>query len=515
LKKRAKSVGLTCVFLLATVVQVKAQDVVAEPNLQLFTVMAAINAAGYDAGTSQPELAPMRAAVRRELAGVSIPSLPELKDFYERHRLFEPGRDLSQYISLALYLSPPPAFELQGSPANRPPEVTDLADMVPLISAFYEQAKIATLWQKYQPAMEQESIRYRKFLSRMILETNAYLRMDTSGYFNRRFAIYIDPLEAPNQVNARSYGVNYIIAVGPAAELPEEEIRHGWLHYLLDPYPYKYAKNVEPKASLQQITKRIPQLDDSFRNDFSLLLTESLIRAIQARRSSGAAQSKRQAADEAVQEGYFLTDYFFKALDTFEKQPVGMRLYYPEMIDGIQVKAEQARLAKVQFRAPSRPERHETVLPPTEAMMRQGEDSIARGQFEEARQTFETVNREFGPQARAIYGLAIVATQQKQPQAAKEYFTQAAAAADPHIKAWSHIYLGRILDLEGNRDQARAEYSAALAAGDSSPATRAAAEKGLQEGFAGKPKAENAQDVPSLEEKPRQGIPLGKDRSNE
>jgi hypothetical protein len=45
--------------------------------------------------------------------------------------------------------------------------------------------------------------------------------------------------------------------------------------------------------------------------------------------------------------------------------------------------------------------------------------------------------------------------------------------------AWSHIYLGRIFDLEENREQALAHYRAALQAGDPTPDTKAAAEKGL------------------------------------
>lgn len=507
------------VVALWAVVSVGAADekdnIVAEPNVQIFTVLAAINAAGYDDGASKPEMAPLRAALRKELAAREIPSVPPLREYYQRHKLLEPGRDLSQYVSLALFLGPPPAFELQGAANSLPPEISDLEDMVPLLASFYQQADIPALWEKYQPAMEQESERYRKFLSKVILETNAYLRMDTSGYWNRKFAIYISPLGAPNQTNARSYGDTYYIVVSPSTELPESEILHGWLHYLLDPYPYKYSKTVESKAQLQQITQRTPALEASFRTNFNLLLTESLIRAIQARRSRASAAEQKRAVDDAVQSGYYLTAYFFEAMERFEQQPVGMRLYYSEMIDAISVKSEQERLAKVQFRAQAAPEFrevHENSWSPVEQMVRQGEDSIARGQYEQARQILEAMSKEYGQQPRALYDLAIVATQQKQPATAKEYFTQSASlSADPHIKAWSHIYLGRLLDLEGNRDEAKAQYSAALAAGDPAAETRAAAEKGLQQEFIPAEKAENGKRAPEPEEKPRQRVPLGKD----
>ena len=294
-----------------------AQDIVADPNAQVFTVFAAINAAGYDAGMERPEMAPLRDAVRRELAGRTIPSLPALREFYRSHRLPDPVQDLSQYVSLALFLSAPPNFELPRNPQNMPPEVLDLREMAPLIAAFYQEAGIAGLWGKHLPALEAESDRYRKLLAKVIQETDAYLRVDTSGYRNRRFALYLNPLGAPNQTNARNYGDSYFIVVGPSVELPEEEIRHGWLHYLLDPYPLRSPKVVESKADLQKISARAPALDPSLRSNFNLLLTESLIRAIQARRMRGDPEAKRRAVSDAVEEGCYLAAYFFDAMAVF------------------------------------------------------------------------------------------------------------------------------------------------------------------------------------------------------
>ena len=393
------------------------------------------------------------------------------------------------------------------NPANVPGEVWDLRDMVPLLAAFYREADIAGLWQKYLPAMEQEADHYRKLLAQVILETNSYLRMDTPGATTRGFAIYISPLGAPDQTNARSYGENYYLVVGPAAQSAEADIRHGWLHYLLDPFPYRHARVIESKIGLHRITERLPGLDAAFRGDFSLLLTESLIQAIQARRMTGDAEAKKRAAHEAVEEGFYLADYFFEAMEKFEQQPVGMRLYYSEMVDGISLRDEQKRLAAVQFR--TQPARfREMPWNSLEEMTERGESSISQGQFEEASQIFDAAMKQFGPQPRVLYGLAIVATQQKQPERAKEYFTQAASlATDTRTKAWSHIYLGRLLDLEGKRPDAVRAYRAALAAGDPSPDTKEAAEKGVKEGFVtpNGPPPEAA----TPEEKPRQRVPLG------
>ena len=50
------------------------------------------------------------------------------------------------------------------------------------------------------------------------------------------------------------------------------------------------------------------------------------------------------------------------------------------------------------------------------------------------------------------------------------------------IRGWSHIYLGRILDIEEHRLEAVEHYRAALNAGGS-PELKAAAEKGLQQAY--------------------------------
>ena len=57
------------------------------------------------------------------------------------------------------------------------------------------------------------------------------------------------------------------------------------------------------------------------------------------------------------------------------------------------------------------------------------------------------------------------------------------AGKDPHVQAWSHIYLGRILDIQEERDSAVAEYKAALAVSDLPADAKTAAENGLQQPY--------------------------------
>jgi hypothetical protein len=67
---------------------------------------------------------------------------------------------------------------------------------------------------------------------------------------------------------------------------------------------------------------------------------------------------------------------------------------------------------------------------------------------------------------------------------ARDYFQKALQnSREPKVVAWSHIYLGRIFDLQEDRDAAIGEYRAAASASASLPEAKAAAEQGLQQPY--------------------------------
>jgi hypothetical protein len=57
----------------------------------------------------------------------------------------------------------------------------------------------------------------------------------------------------------------------------------------------------------------------------------------------------------------------------------------------------------------------------------------------------------------------------------------------------AHVYMGRVEDIMGNRDEAVGHYRQALAAGDPSERTRQLAQKGLDEPF-GRPGEEEPEE---------------------
>jgi tetratricopeptide (TPR) repeat protein len=458
----------------------------------LFSVMAAANACGYNQELGSANS--LRNKVRAELARAAeaSPEVTRARDqlcqFYADHRQPDPGRDLAQYVSLALNLGEPPKFATLLTEADLPPDAAYVLGFVPLLQNYYQQAKLHAIWQAHQAEYELLVAKFHDPVSKMILATEIYLKLPMSGYVGRKFVVYVEPLAAPGQVNARNYGSDYFIVVSPeGGSLRLTEIRHAYLHYVLDPFALKRAntmKRLEPLlASLQQAP-----MDESYKRDVSLLVTESLIRAIEARtlndRKASEAQ-RREYVQTSVEEGFVLTEHFYNQLAQFEKGPEGLRNAYPDFLASIDVDREKKLARRITFRQQVSPEvvrrAKSTPVDPLET----AEERLAAGDLVGARQLADAaLSNPQQDHARALFILARAATLGRDMQGARTYFERTLEVAhEPRLVAWSHIYLGRILDLQENREEALKHYRAALAAGDDKPDTKTAAERGLQQPY--------------------------------
>jgi tetratricopeptide (TPR) repeat protein len=86
--------------------------------------------------------------------------------------------------------------------------------------------------------------------------------------------------------------------------------------------------------------------------------------------------------------------------------------------------------------------------------------------------------------ARAHFIMARVDLLTGHPDAAIDDFQKTLAMSkEQRLLSWSHIYLGRMLDLECKRDEALAEYKEALAVRDGQLDTRLAAERGIKSAY--------------------------------
>jgi tetratricopeptide (TPR) repeat protein len=455
----------------------------------LFTVMAAINSAGYDADLGSPNNSPLRAAIRQEIAKRNPPSLAAIRDFVAQHKHGNETAELAQYISFALASSGPPNFAFKQRDVDIPPDASALTGLSPLLAKFYTEAGIDDLWKRSQRAIDQIVERYHQPISDAVFQVNVYLRQPTSGFPGHRFQIFVEPQGAPNQIQTRSYGAEYFVVVTPSPDLRTFDIRHAYLHYLLDPLAMRERETLNRKKPIADHAQRAPALEDSYKEDFLLLATESLIKAVEARLDKNPA-----AAQAAFQQGFILVPYFTEQLTAFEKQEQSMMLYYKEMAQGINLLKEDARLTNVEFdrRAPvEKTVKATQPAPPAltgAAKTLDDAENLYQGkQYEEAKQQFLAVLQQTdrrSQHAAAYYGLARVAASQKNPEDAERLF-QKALELEPEaqVKAWTLVYLGRLemAAQEPDLKQAAKYFQDALQVEGAPVKAREIAQQGLQQ----------------------------------
>lgn len=466
----------------------------------LFATLAAINACGYDQDltSSDAQRVNIRTEIQKNLEGSAEgqAALATLCDYYRTHAAKDPAHDLSQYVSLALYLQGPPQFLPRVKEDEMPPDAAPIAGFSAVLERFYDKANLHAIWEHHRRDYAELTDRYHEDLAKMVFDTEIYLKLPSAGYLGRGFTIYLDFLGSPNQTNARSYGADYFVVVFPAPvaagvpvanALKMDQIRHTFLHYLLDPLAERHFSSIRRLDPLLEQVKRAP-VDENFKTDMSLLVTECLVRAVEIR-TSGTKQTaeamRTQAVDDAVKQGYILTRYFYGTLVAFEKDPAGIRSAYQGFLDNLDVKKEAKAASELQYASGTAPELLQLSRPEDRRMLATAEKRLAAGDTKGAQELAQqAIEKKIGDQGRAQFILAQVAVANKDMPGARAGFQKVVEEArEPKIVGWSHVYLGRILDLQEDRDAAMEEYRAALNTANAVPEVKAAAEKGLEQPY--------------------------------
>ncbi len=519
-------------------------DISLQNSEALFDIAVALNACGYDQGLAASD--PLREQVREQV-NQALQASNDARDahdhictFIVQHRLSDTGSDLAQYISLALFISPPPDLAPSAQGADLPPDASGVENILPLLRRFAQLADLHVIWLHVRPQYEKQLVQLHDSLTKMIDDTGIYLKTPAQATNGRRFLVVVEPLLDPAQTNARVYGADYVVVASPVnGTIHMREVRHAYLHYEIEPLLYARATALDRLLPFLKTIRDAP-LDYTYKSDVVALTIECMIRAVEVRTmdtgvtiykipadvrrsdleaathqhnaSIEAAEAvRRHAVQEDMADGYVLTEYFYNAFAAFERAPQSFKESIGEMVYGMDVSVELNRAKHTTFNQQSssdivhRSPRELRGLDLAELKLMKG-DTDGAGALAQ-----QSVANKSGDAARANFILARVAILQRDVPGAQHDFEETIRLSkDPRMLAWSHIYLGRIYDIQDQRDQALNEYRAALTVRDGEADTRLAAEKGLKQPYA-VPQREHTEPAdendPAPDAAPRAGAP--------
>ena len=263
---------------------------------RLFTLFAALNAAGYDEENNEQGMSEVRRQVRAALtgAGGETPRLPAmLRPYLALCRTIH----VSQCATWILQRGPAPAFAraVDGWALNAP--AFPFLGFDRALAAFYRQADIAGLWAAQRPAYEAEIARYRSLATPAVAEVFAYLRIaapPTAGV-----------VVLPNLLDAywRGYGprvgdLSYVV-MGPAVEPNVGLIQHEAMHPILNPLVDAHLGEVERGQADRLFAALKPRVAAGYRS-WPNILHESVIRAVEVRLAAPADRERLIRQEEAV-----------------------------------------------------------------------------------------------------------------------------------------------------------------------------------------------------------------------
>jgi tetratricopeptide (TPR) repeat protein len=508
-----------------------------ETSEPLFFLATSLNVCGYDAGLAQSS--PVRQKVRQEINEELTESAPArdardaLCTFIREHALNDPGRSLAQYVSLALYLNPPPMLTPSVDESELPPDAGAVVDVLPLVRTFAETVHLDALWGEHRAEYDGFVDRIHEPMTKMVLDTNLYLHMPVSTYEGRRFMVLLEPMLSPTETNARYNGEDSVVVVSPAAQppnsVPMDLIRHTYLHFTVEPLVYARSSAMDRLMPLLKPVQMAP-LEFTYKSDITALLTECLIKAIEAQtmdvgipkpvkpdspkdRSEvdhfedemvaydrQAEAVRRKTVELDMRQGWAMVEYFYNQLAAMEKEGASLKDAIGPMVYGMDVEREahretqiaflpQGSGADMSFRDPVR------RIPRPMTGLDLAEMKLMKGDVSGAGELADSALKTDPNNAEAHYVLGRIDLMQGDPEGALEQLTDTVNLShDPRTIAWAHIYLGRMYDIARDpndadqvlpqRDKAIAEYKAALANRDSQPDTKIAAERGLKQPFA-------------------------------
>ncbi|HEX3282696.1 MAG TPA: hypothetical protein VHR36_15780 [Pyrinomonadaceae bacterium] len=279
---------------------------------RLIIMMAALEAAGFEATPPGSQPSVFRAQLQKDIANLDPDLRARMRRFYERNKLAPPATPADQaarYVSLALALGPPPLLEAPERSEQLPGSLLEVLDFAPLVREFYSRSGLDEKMVVYTRAYQAEGDRLRQPTATMIQEVLSYLhtrpitvaseqvavkapggkkkgdqRAFTIRQHERHFFVVPDLMAAPGAINFRVIADDYYAIVPAGTDPTSSELRRGYLQYVIDPLVLKFNRQIaDRREQIRQVLAEREKAGATISPDTFLAVSRSLVAAADAR----------------------------------------------------------------------------------------------------------------------------------------------------------------------------------------------------------------------------------------
>ncbi|MCK4662803.1 MAG: DUF4932 domain-containing protein [Bacteroidales bacterium] len=219
-----------------------------------------------------------------------------------------------------------------------------------MLSKFYKECQIDTLWKKYKKHYNKEIGLHTKELKDEVVFMWDYLKIPKGNSSPINNVIVV-----PNLLNSYFRATQFedivanivYIIPGPYSENAPiaATVIHEMLHSITRPLLLKNKAIIDSLSSLNDLVKEQPTIKNNYNSNFSIVLDESIVRALTWRIVYRNTDSEfvHKGIQREYKEGFILIWYFYEAFDDFENNKESLINYYKTLIFNIDINNEKQR----------------------------------------------------------------------------------------------------------------------------------------------------------------------------
>ncbi len=280
---------------------------------RLFTLFAALNAAGYDEGLK--ESGPVRQAVREKLGELALKVVEPVRRYRDEH-----PQPLEAYVRYVLTLGPPPGFAEQRAPEGLDGFGRVLAD-------FYRAAGVADLWKSQAEVHAQAVAALAADGLALMGRTLDYLR--AGDVPRQRILLVPNLLDVPGREYLVRQDETVVFVLGAAAKVDPIPLAALTVRLVIGTSPSEADTEVQRTGVLYDLVRETAQRHGY--RDWPTVVRESLIATVTARLAVPADQ-RPAFLRRHYDRGLILVDHFVDELARYERDSLPLADFLPQML---------------------------------------------------------------------------------------------------------------------------------------------------------------------------------------